>query len=107
ASAILLVVSACFLFSFLDASAKYLVLHGMAAPFVAWARFAIHLVLVAVMFRIWSRMAVLKTANVPGQILRGVLMFGSTVFNFIALQTLQLGETIAIFFFSPMLTVAL
>ena len=107
ASAILLVVSACFLFSFLDASAKYLVLHGMAAPFVTWARFAIHVVLVAVMFRVWSHMAVLKTANLPGQIVRGVLMFGSTVFNFLALQTLQLAETLSIFFFSPMLVVAL
>jgi drug/metabolite transporter (DMT)-like permease len=106
-SAILLVVSACFLFSFLDASAKYLVLQGMEAPFVAWARFAIHLVLVSVLFRIWSNMAVLKTANLPGQVLRGVFMFGSTVLNFFALQTLQLGETIAISFFAPMLTVAL
>lgn len=107
ASAILLVVAACFLFSFLDASAKYLVLQGMAAPFVAWARFAIHLVLVALMLRVWTNLAALRTGNLPGQILRGAFLFGSTVFNFIALQTLQLAETIAIAFFSPMLTVAL
>lgn len=99
--------TSCFLFSFLDASAKYLVLQGMAAPFVAWARFAIHLVLVSVMFRVWTNLAPLKTGNLPGQLLRGAFMFGSTAFNFIALQTLQLAETISIAFFAPMLTIAL
>ena len=107
ASAIFLVIGACFLFSFLDASAKYLVLNGMAAPFITWVRFTIQLVLVMVLFRVWSNAAVVRTSNLPAQILRGVLMFGSTVFNFMALQTLQLAETIAIAFFAPMLTVAL
>lgn len=107
ASAILLVIAACFFFSFLDTSAKYLVLEGMAAPFVAWARFAVHLVLVLVLFRAWSSTAMMRTGNLPAQILRGVFMFGSTVFNFIALQTLQLAETISISFFSPMLTLVL
>lgn len=103
----MLIVAACLLFSFLDASGKYLVLHGMAAPFVAWARFTIHLVLVAILFRVWASTAALKTANLPGQMLRGLFMLGATVFNFAALQTLQLAETIAIAFFAPMLTVAL
>ena len=107
ASAILLVVAAFFFFSFLDATGKYLVLHGMAAPFVTWVRFAVHLVLVALLFRVWRNATVLKTANLPGQVLRGVFMFGSTVFNFIALETLQLAQTISIAFFGPMLTVAL
>lgn len=104
----MLIVAACLLFSFLDASGKYLVLHGMAAPFVAWVRFTIHLVLVAILFRAWTSPAVvLKTGNLPGQMLRGLFMLGSTVFNFAALETLQLAETIAIAFFAPMLTVAL
>lgn len=107
ASAILLVVVTCFFFSLLDASAKYLVLHGMAAPFVVWVRFAVHLVLVMVLFRIWSNRKAFRTHNLPAQLLRGVLMFSSTVFNFLALQTLQLAETISISFFSPMLIVAL
>lgn len=107
ASAIFLVLSSYFLFSFLDASAKYLVLDGMAAPFVAWARFAIHVVLVMVMFRMWRDARAWRTANLPGQVLRGLFMAGSTIFNFLALQTLQLAETISIAFFMPMLTVAL
>lgn len=107
ASAILLVIGACFLFSFLDASAKYLVLQGMEAPFVTWVRFAVHLVLVLVLFRVWSSRMMFRTANLPAQVLRGVLMFGSTIFNFMALQTLQLAETISMAFFSPMVVVAL
>lgn len=107
ASAILLVTGACFLFSFLDASAKYLVLQGMEAPFVTWVRFAVHLVLVLVLFRVWSSRMMFRTANLPAQVLRGVLMFGSTIFNFMALQTLQLAETISMAFFSPMVVVAL
>ena len=39
--------------------------------------------------------------------LRGVFLFGSTIFNFLALQTLQLAETTSIFFFAPMVITAL
>lgn len=107
ASAILLVLAACFSFSFLDASAKYLVQQGMAAPFLAWTRFAIHLVLVLVLLKAWSSKAIFKTKSLPAQLLRGVFLFGSTVFNFLALQTLQLAETISIYFFAPMVITAL
>lgn len=106
-SAILLVLSACFSFAFLDASAKYLVQQGMAAPFLAWMRFAIHLVLVMILFRSWSNPAMFGAQSLPRQIVRGVFLFGSTVFNFLALQTLQLAETISIYFFAPMVITAL
>jgi drug/metabolite transporter (DMT)-like permease len=107
ASAILLVLAACFSFAFLDTSAKYLVLGGMAPPFVAWMRFAVHLVLVFILFRGWSGRAMFRAGNLPAQIVRGVFLFGSTVFNFLALQTLQLAETISIYFFAPMVITAL
>jgi len=106
-SAILLILSAGFLFSFLDASAKILVQSGMAAPFVAWMRFAVHLVLVVIVLRAWSNRAIFRFANLPAQLIRGVFLFGSTVFNFLALQTLQLAETISIYFFAPMVITAL
>ncbi len=41
------------------------------------------------------------------QVLRGVFLFGSTIFNFLALNTLQLAETMSIFFFAPMVITAL
>lgn len=106
-SAILLVFSAGLLFSLLDTSAKYLVLSGMAAPFVAWMRFAVHIVLVLILFRAWSNPDMFKVASLPRQIVRGMFLFGSTIFNFAALQTLQLAETMSIYFFAPMVITAL
>ena len=95
------------LFSFLDTSAKYLVLAGMAAPFVAWTRFAVHAVLALILFGAWKDPRRLRTRNMPMQILRGVFLFGSTFFNFMALDTLQLAQTMSIFFFAPMVITAL
>lgn len=106
-SAILLIVGTGLLFACLDTSAKYLVLSGMDAVFVAWARFAGHVLLVLVLLRSWTRPARFRARNLPRQVLRGAFLFGSTTFNFLALKTLQLAETTSIFFFAPMLITAL
>ena len=106
-SAILLILSGGVLFSCLDTSAKYLVLSGLPAPFVAWVRFAIHALLVLVLFRGWANRSMFRVHSLPLQILRGGFLFGSTFFNFLALQTLQLAETMSIMFFSPMVITAL
>lgn len=82
-------------------------MHGMSAPFVAWARYAVHMVLALLLFRAWSNRLLFRTHNLPAQVVRSMLLFGSTVLNFLALQTLQLAETVSIAFFAPMLTVAL
>ena len=79
----------------------------MRAPFVSWVRFASHTVLVLVLFRSWRNPAMFRVVNLPAQMLRGVFLFGSTIFNFLALQTLQLAETTSIFFFAPMVITAL
>jgi hypothetical protein len=68
ASAILLVLGAGLSFSFLDASAKYLVLGGMAAPFVSWVRFAVHLVLFVAVFRPWTNPGMLRARSLPLQL---------------------------------------
>ncbi|MDP3896570.1 MAG: DMT family transporter [Mesorhizobium sp.] len=95
------------LFSLLDASAKYLVLSGMSAPYIVWVRFAVHVVLVLLLFRSWSNRDLFKARNMPLQILRGIFLFGSTIFNFVALLTLQMAEAMTIFFFAPMVITAL
>lgn len=107
AAAILLVFATGVLFSCLDTSAKYLVLSGLSAPFVSWMRFAEHVVLVFILLRGWTNPAMFRTANLPRHVLRGIFLFGSTFFNFLALNTLQLAQTTSIFFFSPMLITAL
>ncbi len=106
-SAILLIFASGLLFSFLDASAKHLVTSGMSAPFVVWVRFTVHAVLGLILFKAWQRPERLVPKSLWQQILRAVFMFGSTIFNFLALQTLQLAETVSINFASPMVITAL
>jgi drug/metabolite transporter (DMT)-like permease len=95
------------LFACLDTSAKFLVLSGMGAPFVAWVRFLEHTLLALLLFRAWKTPAMFRVASLPAQILRGVFLFGSTIFNFLALRTLQLAEANSIFFFAPAVITAL
>ncbi len=77
------------------------------SPFIAWVRFFSHLLLVLILFRSWHHTAMFRFNSLPQQILRGVFLFGSTVFDFAALRTLQLAETTSIFFFAPMVITAL
>jgi drug/metabolite transporter (DMT)-like permease len=79
----------------------------MEPPFVAWMRFAVHLVLVLLLFRSWSNPRLFRVESLSLQVVRGALLFGSTFFNFLALETLQLAQTVSIAFFSPMLITAL
>lgn len=106
-SAILLMVGAGVCFTFLDTSAKYLVLSGMDSQFVSWVRFVVHLLLVLVLFRAWANPSVWRFSSLPQQVARGVFLFGSTFFNFLALGSLQLAETMSIAFFGPMMITAL
>ena len=105
--AVVLVLGTAVLFTCLDASAKYLVTHGMAAPFVAWVRFAVHTLLAFVILQGWRNPSIYRAKNLPMHFLRGACLFGSTFFNFLALKHMQLAETISIFFAGPMVITAL
>jgi drug/metabolite transporter (DMT)-like permease len=106
-AAIACILGGYFLFAFLDTSGKYLVLSGLDPLFVAWMRFAVHLVLVLILFRCWRHPERLRAQSLPAQVLRGIFLFGSTIFNFMALRYLQLAETTSIYFFGPMVITAL
>ena len=125
--AVLMIVGAVGCFSLLDTSAKWLVTagtgepsaEGMASVFVVWARFATHVVaLVAIAaFGLFglapgptpaARVRSLVAVRSWGwQAARAAAMFSATLFNFIALRSLQLAETVAIFFVAPMVVTAL
>jgi drug/metabolite transporter (DMT)-like permease len=107
ASAIALIFGSGVLFSCLDAGAKFLVTAGLEAPFVTWMRYLMHVLLVLLLLRAWSNRRVFAVNNLPQQILRSAFLFGSTIFNFLALRTLQLADTVSIAFFAPMLITAL
>jgi len=106
-SAIVLMVSSGLVFCGIDASAKYLVLEGVPAPFVAWVRFLVNAVIVLAVFRRWGAASGLWAHNFWAQIARAVLIFITTIFNFMALRTLQLAETMSIMFLLPMVITAL
>ena len=94
-------------FSALDTTAKYLVTMGYAAVFVVWCRFVTHAVISFVVFQGWRRADMYRMHNVPLQILRGMLLPATTLFNFLALRDLQLALTVSIFLSTPMLVTAM
>lgn len=106
-SAILLVAGSTLVFSTFEASAKYVVVAGVAPLFVAWVRYLVHVIAVIVFYRAWTNPRALLPLNYPMQILRAFCLFGATLFTFLALQTLQLAESVSIFFAAPMLITAL
>lgn len=106
-SAIVLMVSSGLVFSGIDASAKYLVLAGVPAPFVAWVRFLVNAAIVLVVFRGWHTASGLWARNLWAQVARAGLIFITTICNFMALRTLQLAETMSIMFLLPVVITAL
>ena len=102
-----LILPAFLCFSLLDASAKWLVLAGFAPLFVVWCRYATHAIIILVLLRVWERPERLRTAHPWQQAGRGLLLAASTLCNFLALQTMQLAETMAIYLASPMVVTAL
>ena len=102
-----LILPAFICFSLLDASAKWVVLAGFAPLFVTWCRFFFHIVIILVALRSWSHLDLLVTRHPFLQIGRGALLACGTFTNFMALQHLQLAETMAFFLASPMVITAL
>jgi drug/metabolite transporter (DMT)-like permease len=107
-TAIGLMCSAITLFAFLDTSAKYLatVVHVPVMQII-WMRFVSHAVLTFVVLGPGATMRAAPSRKLGHQLLRSVLLIGSTGFNFLALQYLQLDQTATIFFLSPFIVAAL
>ena len=101
-----LIVLACLSFSFLDATAKYLS-SNLPTLQIVWVRFLSHTFLVLLIFRVWKSPQYLKTRHPVLQLVRAVCLFGTTVFNFLALRYLQLAEATAIMFAGPLVITAL
>ncbi|NVK36056.1 MAG: DMT family transporter [Rhodobacteraceae bacterium] len=104
--AIVLTILACLCFSVLDAIAKY-ISHVVPVLQVIWMRFAVHAVLAVIIFRGWRKPYIISTKRPFLQIVRSLCLVGTTFGNFLALQHLQLAETMAITFAVPLLVTAL
>lgn len=89
------------LFSCLDATAKYLSAY-LPITQVVWARYATHFLVAAAVLNPLLVPAAWKSRRWRLQGLRGLYLFGATVFNFTAVAYLQLAEAAAIFFLLPL-----
>jgi len=94
-------------FSVLDSSAKWLVTAGYAVIFVVWVRFTMQAVILLIGYRGWSNRRLWAMHQPFLQILRGLLLPIMTLFNFLALQYLQLAETISVLLASPIMVAVL
>lgn len=89
-------------FSCLDATAKWL--NRSVDPLLTvWWRYAASVAMVSFLINPWTTPGVIRTNRFWLQVIRSMLLFLSTVANFIALQYLQLAETVSIVFSTPLM----
>ncbi|NND49161.1 MAG: DMT family transporter [Rhizobiales bacterium] len=93
-------------FSSLDTIAKYLAT-DLPVLQIVWVRFLTHAVFMVVIFRPRQALDGLVSANLRLQIARAVLLFATTLFNFLAVRELQLSVTVSIMFTAPLIIAAL
>lgn len=103
---IALIAGAFFLFSLLDTSAKWLN-HVIPTMETVWCRYVFSVVFVLLVINPKTKPGVLTTKRPALQSVRSLLLLASTLFNFIAVNYLQLSQTIAIAFATPLLVALL
>ncbi|MFT0861498.1 DMT family transporter [Ancylobacter sp. G4_0304] len=90
------------LFTLLDTTVKWLN-HTVHPLEIAWARYAGQFVLSFLVLNPWSTPGFWRTRRLGLQITRSLLLVGTTLGNFFALQYLQLDQTMSITFSTPFL----
>src|SRR5262249_16819766 len=103
---ILLMCGAVACFACLDSMAKYLG-RRMDVLEVVWARYTAAFILALILSNPFSRPGLMRTTRPGLPVVRSAVLLGSTVFNFIALQYLQLDQVLAIIFSTPFMVAAL
>ena len=103
---IALIMAAVFMFSAMDTLAKHM-LKSYPMSALMWARYMVHIVVMAVLLGPRMGTRLLRTSHLWLQMLRGVLLLASTIFFYFALRYLPLAEAAAISFVGPVLTALL
>ncbi|WP_421725825.1 DMT family transporter [Bauldia sp.] len=103
---IALICGAVLMFTLLDTAAKYLTAF-LPALEIAWIRFVGHAVFAFLVLRPWRKPSLYRTQRPVAQIIRSTFLFSSTVFNFLAIRTLQLDQTASIMFAAVFVMAAL
>ncbi len=106
--AIGLMIAAVTVFSFLDATAKYLTTVAKL-PFteILWVRFLGQFVVILMVLGLVSVPRLLRSAKPWHQLFRSCLLLASTAFNFLALRHLRLDQTLSIQFLAPLMVALL
>jgi drug/metabolite transporter (DMT)-like permease len=93
-------------FSCLDATAKWV--NRSVDPLVTvWARYVSGVLLTSFAINAWTHPGFLRTRRLPLQLIRSTLVFLATLCNFLALNYLQLVETLSIVFSTPLIVALL
>lgn len=98
--------SAVFLFSSMDTLAKH-VLQSYPLPPLIFARYAVHTVLMLALLAPRMGLSLVRTRRLGLQVIRGLLLVGSTGLFYLALRYLPLAEAAAITFVAPVIVTAL
>jgi drug/metabolite transporter (DMT)-like permease len=93
-------------FSGIDVCAKWLN-RSLDPLMTTWARYMASVLVVSVLINPWTVPGLLRTRRPWLQARRSVLVLVSTILNFIALQYLQLIETVSIMFATPFIVALL
>jgi drug/metabolite transporter (DMT)-like permease len=93
-------------FAVLDSLSKYLS-HSYAVPFLIWARYAVHLALMTVIFVPRRGAAVVQTSQPGPQLLRSIFLVATSLLFVSGLRHLPIAEATSIMFLTPLLMTAL
>ena len=104
--AILLTITAVFLFTVMDTIAKWL-MQSYPVQQVVWARYCFHTLVLFLLLPIYGARTLFWTRRPVGQISRGILMVGSTLSFFAAISFIPLTDAYAVSFSSPILVTLL
>jgi drug/metabolite transporter (DMT)-like permease len=94
-------------FTIIDSCAKWLSGHGMPTTEVVFVRYAGQLILVSALFFPSRGAELIRTRSPRLELLRGLCLLASTVFNFFAITFLPLTVTASIAFTMPLMLCAL
>jgi drug/metabolite transporter (DMT)-like permease len=103
---ILLMMAAGFGFTLMDASAKYLAQRFPVVE-VAWGRYLFHALALPLIVSRYGGFAMVRSSRLWLQLLRSLLLLGSTVFFWFAIKFIPLADATAIGFVGPLILTAL
>lgn len=107
AAGIGIMVLAVALFTCIDTSAKWLLIAGLPALQVVFARYAGHLLVSLIVYLPQEGLSAIRSQSPGKQFLRSVFLLGSTILNFIALSYLPITITTTIQFTMPIVVTLL